>query len=221
MVENELNTQQARYNMIQQMLRPWKILNQRVLDVFETVSRDQFVPKEYVGVAFSEIRIPLNEEVSMLSPILEGRFLQELRVEKEERVLLVGTGSGFLAALLSRLGKEVVSIDIDPELNREAEAITQGLGFNNIEYKTHDIAEGVESLGKFDAVLFTGSVRSVPEHFFTLLNENGRLLIVEGQKPAMSAKVFYKYAGEIREDSVFETELERLKGFEDKPEFVF
>lgn len=221
MVDNELKTQQARYNMIQQMLRPWNILNQRVLDVFEAVSRDQFVPKEYAGVAFSEIRIPLNESVSMLSPIIEGRFLQELRPEKHESVLLVGVGSGFLAACLSRLAKEVVAIDIDPQLNREAEAITQGLGFNNIEYKTHDIAEDIESLGSFDVVLFTGSVTEVPEHFFNLLNENGRLLIVEGAQHDMSAKVFYKYAGEIRADSLFETELERLRGFEDKPQFVF
>ena len=221
MLDNELKIQQARTNMIQQMLRPWNILNQRVLDVFDVVSRNQFVPKEYEAVAFSEARIPLNEEHMMLPPVFEGRFLQEIAIQDHERVLIVGTGSGFLAACASRLGGEVVTVDMVERFNVEAEAITRELGFTNIEYKTGKIQDVAKTLGTFDAVVFTGSMKDVPAEFFELLNEKGRLLATVGKENAMSVTVFSNLAGEIRTTPVFERELERLIGFEDKPEFVF
>lgn len=221
MLDKEQKIQQTRTNMIQQMLRPWNILNQRVLDVFDTVSRDQFVPKEYEAVAFSETRIPLSETVLMLPPVFEGRFLQEINIQDHERVLVIGTGSGFLAACASRLGNEVVSVDILERFNVNAEAITRELGYRNIEYKSGNIQDLYQTLGTFDAVIFTGSMSEVPAEYFDLLNEKGRLLAVVGKPNAMSATVFSKMAGQIRTTPVFERDLERLVGFEDKAEFVF
>lgn len=221
MLDNELKTQQARTNMIQQMLRPWNILNQRVLDVFDVVSRHQFVPKEYEAVAFSETRIPLSETHVMLPPTFEGRFLQEIAIQENERVLIVGTGSGFLAACASRLGNEVVAVDIVDRFNVNAEAITRELGFTNIEYKTGDIKAVYATLGTFDAIIFTGSMQTVPSAYFDLLNDRGRLLAVVGKEHAMGVTVFSKIANEIRTTVVFERDLERLVGFEDKPEFEF
>ncbi len=221
MLDNEQKIQQARTNMIQQMLRPWNILNQRVLDVFDVVSRDQFVPKEYEAVAFSETRIPLNDTHLMLPPVFEGRFLQEIAIQDHERVLVVGTGSGFLAACASRLGNEVVTVDIVERFNVNAEAITRELGFTNIEYQNGNIKDVYQNLGTFDAIIFTGSMPEVPAEYFDLLNEKGRLLTVVGKPHAMSATVFSKVAGQIRTTPVFERDLERLTGFEDKAEFVF
>lgn len=221
MLDNEQKIQQARTNMVQQMLRPWNILNQRVLDVFDVVSRDQFVPKEYESVAFAETRIPLNETHLMLTPVFEGRFLQEVRIEEHERVLVVGTGSGFLAACASRLGKEVVAVDMVERFNVNAEAITRELGFTNIEYKNGRIQDVYKSLGTFDVIIFTGSMKEVPADYFDLLNEKGRLLAIVGKEHAMSATVFSKIAEEIRTAPIFERDLERLAGFEDQPEFVF
>ncbi|MHC5226308.1 protein-L-isoaspartate O-methyltransferase family protein [Ignatzschineria sp. LJL83] len=221
MLDNEQKIQQARTNMVQQMLRPWNILNQRVLDVFDVVSRDQFVPKEYESVAFAETRIPLNDAHLMLTPVFEGRFLQEVRIEDHERILVVGTGSGFLAACASRLGKEVVAVDMVERFNVNAEAITRELGFTNIEYKNGRIQDVYKSLGTFDVIIFTGSMKEVPADYFDLLNEKGRLLAIVGKEHAMSATVFSKIAEEIRTTPIFERDLERLAGFEDKPEFVF
>ena len=221
MLDNEQKIQQARTNMIQQMLRPWNILNQRVLDVFDVVSRDQFVPKEYEAVAFSESRIPLNETHLMLPPVFEGRFLQEIAIQDHERVLIVGTGSGFLAACASRLGNEVVTVDMVERFNVNAEAITRELGYSNIEYKTGKIQDVYQELGTFDAIIFTASMGEVPAEYFELLNEKGRLLAVAGKPNAMSATIFSKIAGQIRNTPVFERDLERLVGFEDKAEFVF
>lgn len=221
MLDNELKLQQARTNMIQQMLRPWNILNQRVLDVFDVVSRHQFVPKEYEALAFSESRIPLSETHFMLPPTFEGRFLQEIAIEDHERVLIVGSGSGFLAACASRLGNEVVAVDIVDRFNVNAEAITRELGFTNIEYKTGDIQDVYASLGMFDAIIFTGSMKEVPAEYFDMLNEKGRILATVGKENAMSVTVFSKIAGEIRTTAVYERDIERLIGFEDKPEFEF
>ena len=221
MLDNELKIQQARTNMIQQMLRPWNILNQRVLDVLDVASRNQFVPREYEAVAFAETRIPLNETHLMLPPTFEGRFLQEIGIQDTDRVLIVGSGSGYLAACSSRLGNEVVAVDIVDRFNVNAEAITRELGFTNIEYKTGDIRDIYKTLGTFDAIVFTGSMNEVPAVYFDLLNENGRLLATVGKKNAMSFTLFTKLAGEIRVTPIIERDLERLVGFEDKPEFEF
>ncbi len=221
MLDNELKIQQARTNMIQQMLRPWNILNQRVLEVFDVVPRNHFVPKEYEGLAFSETRIPLNETHLMLPPTYEGRFLQETRIEDHERVLIVGSGSGFLAACASRLGNEVVAVDIVERFNVNAEAITRELGYTNITYQTGDIRDIYQDLGAFDVVIFTGSLPEMPAAYFELLNEKGRILATVGQKNAMHVTLFTKVAGEIRTEPVYERDLERLIGFEDKPQFEF
>ena len=221
MLDNELKIQQARTNMIQQMLRPWNILNQRVLDVFDAVSRNQFVPKEYEAVAFSETRIPLDENHLMLSPVFEGRFLQEIAIQDHERVLIVGSGSGFLAACASRLGKEVVAVDLVERFNTTAESITRELGFTNIEYQTGDIKALYNKLGTFDAIIFTGSMPEMPEEYYALLNEKGRILAVVGPENAMSITIFTKVANEVRTETILERDLERLVGFEDQPQFVF
>lgn len=222
MANSKFNMAQSRTNMIQQMLRPWRVLNQRVLDAFDNVPRHHFVPEEYRPVAYSEMRIPLNKDVSMLSPVIEGRILQETRIQADERILLVGAGSGFLAACLGQLGASVVAVDLDAELVAQATARCEAEGYQNIEFITLNIAEdSLDELGTFDVIILAGSLAKVPEYLTDLLNERGRLTAVVGNPYEMSLTVHYRYADRIIAEPIFETELERLVGFEDKPQFIF
>lgn len=220
-VERKYDADEAQANMIEQLLRPWNVLNQRVLDVFKIIPRDRFVPDEYLPIAYSEMRIPLNEKVKMLSPIIEGRLLQELRIDHHARVLVIGSGSGFLTACCATLGDHVVAVDLDLKMHDTAKKAFEELDVENVELKILDVSKSVDGLGQFDAILVTGSLSEVPEEWYSLLREGGRLLAVVGQENAMSATLHYKYADDIRKEPVFETQLERLVGFEDKEEFVF
>lgn len=221
--EKQYDAEVARINMAEQMLRPWNILNQRVLDVFKTLPRDKFVPQAYQDIAYSEVRIPLNKTVKMLSPIIEGRFLQELRIEPEERILVIGSGSGFLAACAKALGNEVVGVDLDPEMIDYAKDIYTQLGIEGIKLHTLDVAKygALEPLGEFDVIIVTGSLSQVPTAWFNSLRDGGTLLAAVGKEYDMSATLHYKYGEAITTETIFETQLEPLLGFEPKEEFVF
>lgn len=222
MEKSKFDAVAARTNMVQQMLRPWNILNQRVLDAFQAVPRHQFAPEAYREIAYSEIRLPINESVSMLSPMIEGRLLQESRIEREHTVLVVGTGSGYLSACVAQIADSVTSVDIDPQLSQRAQERCEALNYGNIEFKTFDIAEPeLSELDRFDIIILTGSVQEAPLNLIERLNDRGRLTAVVGEPDKMQLVVHHRFGETIKEEPILETTLERLIGFEDKPQFVF
>jgi protein-L-isoaspartate(D-aspartate) O-methyltransferase len=217
-----LNLEQARFNMVEQQVRTWEVLDSRVLDVLREVPREDFVPSRYRKMAFADLRIPIGQGQVMMKPLEEGRMLQSLDVQPGQRVLEIGTGSGFVAACLSALGAEVVTVDIHAELAESAASRLARLGFDRVTCQTADVLGDFKPAGPFDAVVVTASAGEVPERFFDWATPSGRVFAVRGASPAMEA-VSLQRLGVDRwhADSLFETDLPRLIGAEDKPVFEF
>lgn len=217
------NREHMRFNMIEQQIRPWNVLNQRVLNVFDVVNRDDFVVDEHKLLAFSEVRLPLGGKDQMLTPAIEGRILQEVDIQAEDNILIVGTGSGFLAALAANLGQTVTAIDINNDYTQKAKANAERVGLTTIDFVTADVKDFVIENNRYDVIILTGSVSEVPQKFIDGLTATGRLFAFVGQhgETVTSGTVFQNQLGEIRTNPVFEIELERLHGFEDQPKFVF
>lgn len=217
-----LNLEQARFNMVEQQIRTWEVLDHRVLDVLREVPREDFVPSRYRKLAFADLRIPLGHGQVMMKPLEEGRMLQSLLIEPGQRVLEIGTGSGFVAACLARLGAEVVTVDIHAELADSAGSRLKRLGFDSVTVETGDALGDYSPDGDFDAVVVTGSSITVPERFEQWVRPDGGLFVVRGNSPAMEA-VYVSRAGadRWRAESLFETDLPRLIGAEDEPKFDF
>jgi protein-L-isoaspartate(D-aspartate) O-methyltransferase len=217
-----LNLEQARFNMVEQQVRTWDVLDSRVLDVLRDVPREDFAPSRYRKMAFADLRIPLPCGQVMMKPLEEGRMLQALEVRPGQRVLEIGTGSGFIAACLAALGAEVVSVEIHAELANSAATRLKRLGFGAIEVVTGDACGDFEPAGDFDAVLVTASTFEVPDQFFGWVRPAGRLFAVRGNSPAMEAVCMHHRAeGRWHAESLFETDLPRLIGREDQPTFDF
>lgn len=188
-----LNFDEARYLMIEQQIRPWNVEEATVRQAFMSVKREDFVPPSLRGAAFAEIELPLihpSEKAlvlgqCMLTPILEGRLLQELMVRPSDIVLEIGAGSGFMAALLGTLAREVVSVEIAPELAAMAKHNLRSNGFVNVEVREQDGATLTEKDGTYDAILLSGSVADVPKNLLSMLKIGGRLVAVVGQEPIM------------------------------------
>lgn len=205
--------------MLGQQLRAWEVLDDRVLRAFAEVPRENFVPREYRELAFADVEIPLPHGQNMLAPKVEGRILQALQVEPIDEVLVVGTGSGHLAACLAQLGKRVTSIDIFPDFATTAAPKFASLGINNVELKTGD-ALAWTNPGAFDAIAVTASV-PVPafvDQFVAMLRPQGRLFLVVGREPAMEAQLITLLPnGTTTTSSLFETVLTPLINA-DRPE---
>jgi len=217
-----LNLDQARFNMVEQQVRTWQVLDPRVLDVLRDVPREDFVPSRYRKLAFADLRIPLTHGQVMMKPLEEGRLLQALEIQPGQRVLEIGTGSGFLSACLARLGADVLSVELHADL---AEAAAQRLARQAIDSVRVEIADALTDFspdGSFDAVVVTGSALTVPERFEQWVGDNGRLVVVRGKSPAMEAVCLRRVAaGRWQTESLFETDLPRLIGAEDQPVFDF
>jgi protein-L-isoaspartate(D-aspartate) O-methyltransferase len=201
----QFNMREARFNMIEQQIRTWDVLDPIVLALLNDVPRERFVPAEYQGLAFADIEIPLGHEQTMLSPKLEGRILQALNVQKHQHILHIGTGSGYFTALLASLAKHVTSIEIDADLSAQA---AKNLAKNNISNVTLIVADGV--LGQpnqlFDAIVYTGSSPREPAGVRQQLSIGGVLFIVLGNAPAMQATLIQRVSETgFREDVLFET----------------
>ncbi len=217
-----LNIEQARFNMVEQQIRTCEVLDQRVLDVLRHVPREDFVPSRYRKLAFADLRIPLGCGQVMMKPLEEGRMLQSLAIEPGQRVLEIGTGSGFVAACLARLGAEVVTVDIHAELANSARSRLERLGFDSVQVVNGDALGDFSPDGQFDAVIVTGSTLAVPERFEQWVRPDGSLFAVRGRSPAMEAvHLSWIQPGRWHADSLFETDLPRLIGAEDQPEFEF
>lgn len=216
------NPERARYNMIEQQVRAWEVLDPRVLHVLRELPREAFVPARYRKMAFSDLRVPLGHAQVMMKPIEEGRVLQSLALTGSERVLEIGTGSGFLAACLGRLAREVESLEILPDLAESASRLLAEQGIDNVHVTHADAFETEFPDEGFDAVVITGSVSTIPERFSRWLVEGGRLFAVRGAAPVMEAVCMTRMAGgRWHADSLFETDLPRLAGAEDLPRFEF
>lgn len=217
------NKDHMRFNMIEQQIRPWNVLNQRVLNAFDVINRDDFVAEEHKTLAFSELRLPLGGKDQMLTPAMEGRILQEVEIESTDNVLVIGSGSGFLAALAAHLGEKVTAIDINPDYTATAQKNIDQLNIDNVTLITADVKDFTVEKNSYDVIIMTGSVLEAPQKLLDALKAGGRLLAFIGQQDqtVTSGTVFINQLSEIRQDSRFEIELERLNGFEDKPQFVF
>ncbi|MEN1727031.1 MAG: protein-L-isoaspartate O-methyltransferase [Pseudomonadota bacterium] len=216
-----LNLDQARFNMVEQQVRTWEVLDPRVLDALRDVPREDFVPARYRKLAFADLRIPLEHDQVMMKPLEEGRALQALGTEPGQRVLEIGTGSGFMTACLAQLGANVVSVEIHAGLAESAASRLARLGFDQVEVVQADALNGFEPEGQFDAVVVTGSARTVPSAFEDWIAPGGRLFAVRGDSPAMEAVCLTRRGERWADESLFETDLPRLIGAEDAPKFDF
>ena len=217
-----MNFEQARFNMVEQQIRPWEVLDSRVLSLLENIHREDFVPVRYRKLAFADLAIPLDCGQVMMRPKIEARMLQALELGDDETVLEIGTGSGFITACLAALAKRVVSVEIFPELHREAVLKLKDKAIDNVELFTGDVMKGWQPEQAHDVVVVTGSVPAVPEQFLGWVNPGGRLFVVTGDSPAMEARLLTRLdATEWTEESLLETDLPRLINSEPAPEFEF
>ncbi len=207
-----LNMEQARYNMIEQQIRPCEVFDARVLDLLRHVRREHFVPKHLRELAFADMEIPLGYGTSMWQPKLEARALQELRLTRKDHVLEVGTGSGYLTALLSTLAGHVTSVEIVPELNATAKRNLAACRRENIALEVGDGSHGWNGDTPYDAIVLTGSTPVLPEEFQNMLAVGGRLFAIVGDAPLMQAKVVTCIApGTFETANVMETCVAPLK----------
>ncbi len=206
-----LDFERARFNMVEQQVRTWEVLDARVLAALREVRREDFVPPRYRKLAFADLALPLDSDVHMMKPVVEGRTLQALAVQSEDSVLEVGTGSGFLTACLAWLGREVTSVEINAGLAERARQRLAAAGRTNAKVEIADAVTAFEPNGEFDCVCVTGAVYAIPEKFKRWLRVGGRLFAVRGEAPAMQAVLVTRVGSdEFREQPLFETELEYL-----------
>ena len=214
--------EQARFNMIEQQIRTWEVLDQSVLDLLFRVKREEFVPAAYRGLAFADIEIPLGSGQKMWQPKLEARVIQDLKIRPEERVLEVGTGSGYLTALLAHKAAHVLSVEIDPVLHARAKETLTRHRLVNVTLHCGDAARGWEAGAPFDVIVLTGSTPVLPDGFLEQLKGGGRLFAVVGDLPVMEGRRVTR-AGEndFAGINLFETVLDPLQNAAQPERFVF
>lgn len=216
-----LNYAQAREAMVEQQVRPWDVLDVRVLETLSRLPREAFVPEVHRALAYADLELPLGHGQKMMKPVVEGRTLQALAVQAGEEVLEIGTGSGYLSACLGALARDVVSLEIDPELAAGARARLDATGLGvNVRIETAD-ALHYATERRFDAVCVTGAVTEVPAQFLQWLRPGGRLFVVRGHSPVMEAVLVRPGVNGSRIESLFETDLPYLAGAAPAPQFVF
>ncbi|MDM8560350.1 protein-L-isoaspartate O-methyltransferase [Candidatus Parabeggiatoa sp. HSG14] len=217
----QLNIEQARFNMIEQQIRPWDVLDQRVLDIISTVPREEFVPQAYRNIAFTDVNIPLAHEQVMMKPNLEGRVLQTLMLHPRDSVLEIGTGSGYFTALLAKSARHVDSVDIFEELSRRALENLNALNINNVSLKIDDAIAAWDKETRYDVIVFTGSLPELQPHFQEQLNEGGCLFAIVGDEPVMQARLINRLTeDQFETQDLFETSLPPLLGVPEPDRFV-
>ncbi|AHY57790.1 protein-L-isoaspartate O-methyltransferase family protein [Stenotrophomonas rhizophila] len=206
----------ARELMVEQQIRPWDVLEIRVLDVLARLPREAFVAESHKALAYADIELPLGFGQKMMKPVIEGRTLQALDLQPGDEVLEIGTGSGFLSACMGELAREVLSLEIQPELATGARARLDAAGLgNNVRIETAD-ALTWETERRFDAICVTAAVDTIPSRFTQWLRPGGRLFVIRGQSPVMEA-VLVKADGST--ESLFETDIDYLRGAAPAPQF--
>ena len=211
-----MNIEKARFLMIEQQIRPWDVLDQDVLDLLVVVKREAFVPLAYRALAFADSEIPLPHGENMMTPKLEARILQELAIKKHENVLEIGSGSGYLAALLAYKARHVTTVEIDPELKALAQKNLADYGVSNVDVFEGDGAQGYAGANQpnapYDVIVVSGSLPVVPDGLLAQIKVGGRMFVIVGNAPAMTAQIITRVS-EISYDTVnlFETCLKPLR----------
>ncbi|HVK95431.1 MAG TPA: protein-L-isoaspartate O-methyltransferase [Noviherbaspirillum sp.] len=218
-----MNIEKARFNMIEQQIRTWDVLDQEVLDLLVVVKREAFVPAAYQSLAFVDTEIPLPGGECMLAPKLEARILQEIGLKKHENVLEIGAGSGYMAALLAHKGRHVTTVEINPTLKALAEKNLAAYGVANV---TVELGNGAQGWGgkeaQYDAIVISGSLPVLPDAFLKQLKVGGRLFVVVGEAPAMSAQLITCVSDTAYSTvKLFETEIRPLHEVLAPSHFVF
>lgn len=207
----DLDFDRARFNMVEQQIRPWEVLNDRVLDILRTVPREDFVPTQYRALAFADMNIPLADGQVMLEPKIEARILQAVDPQPSEQVLLIGTGSGYLAACLARMAAHVTSVDISPEMTALAQKNLAAQGIDNVTLKTGDAARGWDDGNRYDVIVVSGSLPEMHQGFHQSLAVGGRLFLIVGTEPVMEALLITRISEEQwATESLFDTCLPAL-----------
>lgn len=216
------DTERARFFMVEQQIRTWEVLDPVVLDALMRVHREDFVPAAHRALAFADMEIPLGHGEMMLSPKTEARLAQALALKNTDSVLEIGTGSGYMTALLASLGRHVYSVDIVSDFTRSAASLLAAAGIRNITLDSGDAARGWDKHGPYDAIVLTGSVPVLPENFQQSLNPGGRLIAVVGQAPVMHAQLVTRgQGGSCRTETLFETCIPPLQNALQPQRFVF
>ena len=225
-----IDLERSRFNMIEQQIRPWDVLDLEILELLAHLKRENFVPAAQRGLAFVDMEIPLLADADeamknghcMLSPRVEARMLQDLAPKPNEKVLEIGAGSGFMAALLASRAQRVISMEIHPELARTARANLQQAGIPNAEVREGDGAKGLPAEGPFDVIVLSGSVHEVPAALLAQLKVGGRLGAIVGDEPVMRA-TFVRRTGEAAyaTEQPWDTVAPRLVGFRQPSRFHF
>ncbi|MDQ2696869.1 MAG: protein-L-isoaspartate O-methyltransferase [Pseudomonadota bacterium] len=217
-----MNFEEARSNMVEQQIRPWEVLDQRVLNVLAATPREDFVPPRYRRLAFADVAIPLGHGQVMMTPAVEGRLLQSLALQPTDAVLEVGTGSGYLCACLARLAGGVTSVDIVPEFTEAAAGRLDGHGIDNARLRTLDAARGWVDAARFDAIAITGSVPVLPDAWRQALAIGGRLFAIVGEEPVMEAVLITRTGpNHWFQESLFDTVVPPLINAERPARFQF
>ena len=217
-----MNLEQARTNMVEQQIRTWEVLDQEVLDLLYVIPREEFVPPQHRALAFSDLELPLGEGERMWQPKLEARVLQELALKRTDRVLEVGTGSGYLTALMAYRAAEVCSVEIRAALADFGRRNLERHGADNVVLETGDAARGWARHAPYDAIVLTGSTPILPQGFLDQLAPGGRLFAVVGEAPAMQARLVTCAApGASSSVDLFETVLRPLANAEQPRRFRF
>lgn len=213
--------EQARFNMVEQQIRPWEVLDPKVLDLLQQVPREDFVPAQYQGLAFADLEIPLGHGAAMLSPKLEARMLQALDIQPGDSVLEIGTGSGHMTALLAKLARKVTSVEIEPELSTVAGRKLAAHGIHNVLLEVGDGANGWGD-DTYDVIVLTGSTPLLPAAHRQQLKPGGRLLAVVGEAPVMEAVLLTRLGDDVyKQEALFETSIPMLRNAPQPARFAF
>lgn len=217
-----MNFEKARFNMVEQQIRPWEVLDFDVLDLLMSVRREEFVPEAYKSLALSEAEIPLGHGASMLIPVIEGKILQAIQVKRSDKVLEVGAGSGYFAALLAARADWVRTVEIEPALVTMAHENLKRYGVENVIVEEGDAVRGWPSNAPYDLIVVSGGVPFIPETLLQQLKVGGRLFAFVGEPQLMTATLVTQVSeGNFRTESLFENAVPMMRNAPQKSQFKF
>lgn len=212
-----MDFEKARFNMVEQQVRPWDVLNPRVLDVISEIPRENFTPEQYRNLAYVDTRIPIgtfeDHPCNMANPVIEGRILQEMNIDSDDLILEIGTGSGYLTACLAKLGRHVDTVDINEELTESAQQAVESLGINNVSFYSEDACGPWGHKSSYDVIIISAAMKQIPERYKKILKPGGRLFVVTGDAPAMTAYRVTRSEDKKNQwaiDELFETSIEPM-----------
>lgn len=218
---SEMNIELARHNMIEQQIRPWEVLDQKVLNLIADVPREEFVPAAYMNLAFCDMNVPIGYNEVMMAPKLEARMLQALDIQRHETVLEIGTGTGYVTTLLAKLARYVYSVDIHGEFVASAQGKLASDGTLNVTIEQADAAQGWGKYAPYEVIAITGSLPMLPMAFQESLAIGGRLFVIVGDAPVMEAKLITRIGqNEYQVQNLFETEMPPLRNAVQPNRFV-